>query len=83
MASSESIGPVTAIQDGEHRIEYMPVDLTVAYASLAPLVTEALVLMQAGRVKSAEESLIQARKVIELASSFMFVFESRVNEAGE
>ena len=83
MAINESIGPVTAIQSGEQRIEYLPMDYTVVYASIAPLVSEALVLLQSGQLKEAEQSLKKARHIISTASCFMFAFEVAGQKAGE
>jgi hypothetical protein len=83
MASNEHMGPVTAIQSGEQRIEYLPMDYTAVYASIAPLVSEALALLQSGQPKEAEQALKEARRIIATASTFMFAFQVTEQKAGE
>jgi hypothetical protein len=82
MAREEHMGPVTAIQSGEQRIEYLPMDYTAVYASIAPLVSEALALLQYGQTKEAEQALKEARRMIATASSFVFAFAVSGQKAG-
>lgn len=49
-------------------------DLTFAYSCLAPLVTEALTLLRCNKRTECEEVLLQARKVIETATSYQILF---------
>tara|TARA_B100000949_G_scaffold119108_1_gene105274 strand:- start:1478 stop:1717 length:240 start_codon:yes stop_codon:yes gene_type:complete len=54
--------------------EFPNPDLTFAYASLAPLVTEALTFLRCNRRTECEETLLQARKIIETATAYQILF---------
>jgi hypothetical protein len=66
---------ILAIEDGKRRVEFQPIDLTVAYAALSPLVTEARAHLLHGDAVQAGKSLDAAKKVIETASAFMYFLE--------
>ncbi len=83
MANGEHTGPLTDIQSGKQQIEYLPMDYTAMYTAIAPLVAEALALLQSGQPREAEQSLIQARRMIATASSFMFAFQVHQPNVGE
>lgn len=59
---------VSAIQIDGQRIEYAPIDLALAYASIAPLVTEAYAYFKSGKRNEAEEAIEKARAKIEMAT---------------
>lgn len=61
----------SAVQIGDQRVEYHKPDMGLAYAVLAPLVTEALAYLDAGNEKKGMAALRRAREVIDSAGLAM------------
>ncbi|TXI10623.1 MAG: hypothetical protein E6Q76_03700 [Rhizobium sp.] len=58
--------------DEAQQVERLEPDLAVEYARLAPLVTEAFVLLEVGRTDEARKALHAAQEVIQTVSSPFF-----------
>lgn len=70
MADNGNTDPgVSAVQIGEQRIEYHKPDLTLAYAALAPLVTEALAYYECDSREHGRDALRRAKAVIDRAAT--------------
>ena len=74
---------ITAVQQGDHRIEYLAPDYGGAYAAIAPLVSEAFAFLKCERIEDAMKSLESARAVIEVASMMVCMIESDANPKKE
>lgn len=72
-----SVDPRTsAIQTGSHRIEYHQPDLTLAYATVAPLITEAHAMFECGEPDKARETIAKARGLVEAVTMTSVTIET-------
>ena len=71
-----------AVQILNGDVEVLPMDFAKAYTSLVPLVVEAFVLIDCGKMEAGRIALNRARKTIEFASSFLVVAKEPQNFDG-
>lgn len=71
-----------AVQILNGDVEILSMDFAKAYTSLVPLVVEAFVLIDCGKVEAGRIALSRARKTIEFASLFLVVAKEPQNFDG-